>query len=171
MGPNQTMYRDLRGREYQLAALDSDEQTFVRRLIAEADRLDDWNAFDNFWMVELAKFYEARGLNRQQMQETAAYRIAQDLSGRIAVRHGLAEPPNYRDELEHLIDREFPTRHAFCEATGLSDDMLSHVLARRKQLSIGTLENALGKIGYRLTIVRVHRPDVDQASALASRSA
>jgi hypothetical protein len=162
MKANQTSYRDLRGREYRLTDLSLDEQAFVRRLIAEAERLDDWNAFDNYWMTELAAFYETRGLTRRQMQETAAYRIAQDLSGRIAVRHGLAEPPDYRDELEDLIHREFATRHAFCEATGLSDDMVSHVLARRKQLAIDTLETALSKIGYGLRIIRLSEQDADQ---------
>ena len=40
-----------------------------------------------------------------------------------------------------------------CEATGLSEDMLSHVLAGRKDLSLAKLTGALGRIGYRLRIV------------------
>ena len=51
-----------------------------------------------------------------------------------------------------LILKNFPTRKAFCDATGLSEDMLSHVLARRKHLAVDTLTNALEKIGYTIHI-------------------
>jgi hypothetical protein len=44
-------------------------------------------------------------------------------------------------------------RRAFCEATGLGEDMLSHVLAGRKDLSVPALTRALERIGYRLRIV------------------
>jgi len=55
--------------------------------------------------------------------------------------------------LEDLVRAHFPTRRAFCEATGLSEDMLSHVLAGRKDLSLEKLTGALARIGYRLRIV------------------
>jgi hypothetical protein len=48
--------------------------------------------------------------------------------------------------------QRFKTRREFCEATGLSEDMLSHVLARRKHLAIDTLSSALEKVGYTLHI-------------------
>jgi hypothetical protein len=54
--------------------------------------------------------------------------------------------------LEHLILARFKTRREFCEATGLSEDMLSHVLARRKHLAIDTLNAALAKVGYTVHI-------------------
>lgn len=60
--------------------------------------------------------------------------------------------PDYRDELDELIRENFPTRRAFCEATGISEDMLCHVLARRKHLAIDTLNEALSRIGYTLRI-------------------
>ena len=40
-------------------------------------------------------------------------------------------------------------------ATGLTEDMLSHVLAGRKHLAIETLSEALQKIGFSLRIVPV----------------
>ena len=79
--------------------------------------------------------------------------MAADLSGRIAVAAGIARLGDYRDELEELIREKFPSRRAFCEASGLSEDMLSHVLAGRKDLSLAKLTEALGRIGYRLRIV------------------
>jgi hypothetical protein len=66
---------------------------------------------------------------------------------------GHVRPDDYRDELASLIDREFPSRRAFCKATGISPDMLSHVLAARKDLSLECLNKALARIGYRLLIV------------------
>ena len=40
--------------------------------------------------------------------------------------------------------------------TGISEDLLSHVLAGRKDFAIETLANALERIGYRLQIVPVN---------------
>ena len=57
----------------------------------------------------------------------ALYRLAQDLGSRQQVERGEARVPDYRDELEGIIVSRFKTRRAFCEATGLSEDMLSHV--------------------------------------------
>lgn len=73
----------------------------------------------------------------------------------MQVAAGLARPSDYRDELETLIQSKFRTRRGFCQATGLSEDMLSHVLAKRKNLAVDTLAEALGKIGYALHIVPV----------------
>jgi hypothetical protein len=49
---------------------------------------------------------------------------------------GLVRSPDYRDDLADLIDTEFPSRRAFCQAMGISEDLLSHVLANRKNLSL-----------------------------------
>ncbi|HEY8504237.1 MAG TPA: hypothetical protein VIL46_06610, partial [Gemmataceae bacterium] len=107
------------------------------------------------WMAEVARFYSARGLNRAQIAGTVVFRVAQDIDSRMRVAAGHARAPDYRDELEALVLSRFPTRRAFCEATGISEDMLSHVLARRKHLAIDTLSAALEKIGYRLHIVPI----------------
>lgn len=60
---------------------------------------------------------------------------------------------DYRDELEELIQSNFPNRRAFCKAAGLSEDMLSHVLKGRKHLSLESLTRALERIGYKLRIL------------------
>ena len=93
-----------------------------------------------------------RGLERREVAQTAVWRIAGDLSSRIALEAGLVGPHDYRDELARLIRERFRTRREFCRATGISEDMLSHVLARRKHLAIDTLTEALAKIGYTLRI-------------------
>jgi len=153
-----TIYRTLRADEISLEGLDAEEREFIAQLQARYRSHPDWNDFDNFRMAEMARFYLPRGLTRQQVLQTAGYRIAADLSSRLAIAGGYARMPDYRDELEDLVRSRFKTRRAFCQATGLSEDMLSHVLAKRKQLGIDTLANPLAKIGYELKIVPMQRP-------------
>ena len=146
-----TSYRDLRDTEIPQNELDDDERQLVAQLQARAAK-SDWNSFDNHWTKTVGDFYSRRGLSRREITQTAPWKIASDLSGRLAIDEGQARAPDYRDELEDLIRSRFPTRRAFCEATGLSEDMLSHVLARRKHLAIDTLNNALLRVGFTLRI-------------------
>src|SRR5207247_4226493 len=95
----------------------------------------DWCDFDNYRWRAIAEFYDARGVPRKVSRESVVYRVAQDLSSRLGLAGGLIRPDDYQGELEELIREKFPSRRAFCEATGLSEDMLSHVLAGRQELS------------------------------------
>jgi hypothetical protein len=153
-------YVTVKGVKLDLSGLDADELLLVQRLKLKAQSLADWNAFDNYWVAEVAAFYDARGLSRSATSRSAAYLIAEDLSNRIAIKAGLARLPDYRDELEELIRSKFKTRKAFCDATGISESLLSHIIHRRKDLAIDTLEQALGKIGYQLRITRRAEPEV-----------
>lgn len=146
------VYIDLRDREISLADLDEEELELVSALQRRAESHPDWVDFDNFWMRAVGELYDGRGLPRSQSRRTAVFRIAQDLSGRLAIAAGMARAPDYRDELEELIRTRFKTRRDFCRATGVSEHMLSHVLARRKHMSIDTLVHALDRIGYDLRI-------------------
>ena len=76
------------------------------------------------------------------------------------VQGGYAKMPSYQEQIEAIIETKFETRREFCEATGLSEDMLSHVLRGRKDVSIGTLTESLRKIGYALAIVPLPRTRV-----------
>jgi hypothetical protein len=151
------VYVDLEGRPIPLAGLDADERRLVVRLRRRARANPDWDAFDNWWTVAVPAFYQARGLARRAVPRTAPWRIAQDLSSRLGLAAGLVRVPDYRDELDELIRARFPSRRAFCAATGLSEAMLSHVLAGRKDLSLATLTRALGRIGYGLRIAPAPR--------------
>jgi hypothetical protein len=146
-------YEDLDGDVISLAGLDAEERQLIARLRRRARTNPDWNDFDNYWTAVVPAFYRARGLPRKAVPQTMPWRIAQDLSSRLGIAAGLVRPDDYRSELEDLIRENFPTCRAFCEATGLSEDMLSHVLAGRKDLSLAALTKALERIGYRLRIV------------------
>lgn len=147
------IYEDLKGNVFYLDQLDAEERKLIRRFLRRAGTHPDWCDFGNYWMREVAKFYDERGLSRPETRRTAAYRIGQDLAGRIGIASGYIRPPSYRGELEGLISKKYKSRREFCKAAGISEDMLSHVLAGRKDLSIGALEEALSRIGYRLKIM------------------
>jgi hypothetical protein len=146
-------YVDLDGVVFTLADLDAEERRLVGRLRRRARTNPDWNDFDNHWTRTVRAFYQARGVTGKMLSRTPVWRIAQDLSSRLGIAAGLVREPDYRDELEELIHERFPSRRAFCQATGISEDLLSHVLAGRKDLSLATLTAALERIGYALRIM------------------
>jgi hypothetical protein len=145
-------YVDLRGTIHQLIGLDKDEIELLESFFTLADSNPTWVDYHNHWMKAVGEFYDARGVTRRESRQSLVFRIAQDLGGRIGMAEGWMRQSDYRDELETLIHTRFKTRRAFCEATGLSEDMLSHVLSRRKHLAIDTLSEALAKIGYAVHI-------------------
>lgn len=147
------VYLDIDGNEIALDALDAEERQLVARLRRRARTHPDWYEFGGFYMRAVAEFYDARGLSRKAQVRTPVFHIAQDLSSRLGIAAGLVRVEDYRDELEDLIRTKYPSRRAFCRATGLAEDMISHVLAGRKDLSLGALTKALERIGYRLRIV------------------
>ena len=160
-------YTDLYGCPIDTSSLDDEE----RQLISELDRFAKSHPdirtgeYWNFYIARVGEFYERRGLTRRETTKTATWRIAQDIRGRMMIAAGLARRGDYRDDLERIILKMFPSRRAFCEATGITEDMLSHVLAKRKHLSIDTLADSLAKIGYGIQLAQL--PD---ASPPASTS-
>src|ERR1019366_2939672 len=164
MNKPRRVYSDLEGAEWDLSLLDTAE----RRLLAEVQKkagvcersseeaLQRWCDFDNFWLPKVLAFYKVLKYTRKQTMDTAIFQIVHDLSGRLAIALGLARKADYRDRLREIIAGDFKTRREFCEKAGLSEDMLSHVLAGRKDLSMAALTQALDRIGY--TIHFMPRP-------------
>ncbi len=148
----QDNYVDLKGRVYPLSRLDADERKLLREFEKRYKTNLDCNEFDNYWTSAVAALYDARGMSRSRSRETALYKIAQDMGSRLAVDQGLARVPDYRDELEQIIRTRFGTRREFCQATGMTETMLSHVLGHRKHVAIKTLESALSRIGYAIRL-------------------
>ncbi|MEX0643001.1 MAG: hypothetical protein WD468_09895 [Pirellulales bacterium] len=150
----QNVYKDLRGNTFDVSSLDREERELVAELLQFAEKNPDARTtkYWNFYIRRLGEFYEKRGLARHETTRTLVWRIAQDINGRLMIASGTARRGDYRDDLEWLIFKHFSTRRAFCEATGLTEDMLSHVLAKRKDFGIQTLADALAKIGYTIHI-------------------
>ncbi len=152
-------YTTIRNAKYNLANLDPDERQLVANLIAFQKSAKQWTDYANYYMGAVHDLYSPRGLTRRQIIETAVWKIAQDLNSRLMVAAGIARAPgdDYRDTLESLIRTAFPTQKEFCEATGLAEDLVSHVLSKRKHLAIDTLTGALQRIGYRIQIVPMEK--------------
>lgn len=153
-------YVDRHGRAYFLKELDEQQQDLIREIRQFAAKKPEWTEFENWWLPKIAGFYKSRGLTRREITQTTAWRIAQDLASRLGLEEGWMREGDYRDELEQLILSRFKTRRDFCAATGLSEDMLSHVMAGRKNLGIETLSDALKRIGFTLQIAPL--PDTNQ---------
>jgi len=140
--------------QFGFVVLDDAERTVFEELLDFACKQGDWPAYRNYYIRRLDEFYQSRGLSRDQIIKTPLWKIAQQMSSELQVKLGDAEAPDYRDQLSDLIQGGFDSRRAFCEATGISEDMLSHVLAKRKDFGIETLSDALAKIGFTIHIVR-----------------
>jgi hypothetical protein len=156
-------YIDYRGYGIDTSSLDDEERKLIEELHRYAKDHPDVRTTEywNFYIKRVAEFYEQRGLTRRETTRTAVWRIAQDLRSRQLIAAGMAGPGDYRDDLERLILTKFNTRRAFCEATGLSEDMLSHVLAKRKDYGLQTLSEALAKVGFELRIAPLPMPSLD----------
>jgi hypothetical protein len=157
-------YSDLYGNMIDISSLDDDERRLLEQLQRYSQDHPDirTGAFWNFYPRLIGEFYDGRGLSRRDTTKTTLWRIAQDIRGRMMIAAGLARRGDYRDELEQLILNRYLSRRAFCEATGLSEDMLSHVFAKRKHLAIDTLSDALAKIGYTIHITQM--PEISPPS-------
>src|SRR5438552_2357921 len=118
-------YVTLEGQEISLSGLGAEERRLLARLRRRARTQPSWTDFGNYWVRAVAAFHDARGLSRAQSRRSPVYQIAQDLCSRLGVAEGLVRAPEVRTELEELIRLKFPTRRAFCEAAGLSEQMLS----------------------------------------------
>ena len=145
--------------QFGFVVLDDAETTLLNELREYAREQNDWPAYRNFYIQRIHEFYQARGLPRDQIIRTPIWRIAQQISSQLQVQLGDAEAPDYRDQLSDLIQGGYSSRREFCEATGLSEDMLSHVLAKRKDFGIQTLSDALAKVGYEIHIVPIQQSE------------
>lgn len=162
-----TEYIDRRGDSLDLSVLDRDERELVAELLRFADAHPNARTAEywNFYPRRVGEFYEARGLTRKETTRTLVWRIAQDINGRLLVAAGLAkDSDDYREKLDALIRDKYGSRREFCELTGISEDMLSHVLAKRKHMSIQSLTEALARVGYTIQIMPT--PNVSQPPSM-----
>jgi hypothetical protein len=160
--PRDNLNRD----SFDLSSLDEQERALVRDLISFADEHPDARTaeYRNFYVHQVGDFYQARGLSRKETTQTLVWQIAQDINGRLLVAAGMAkDSDDYREKLNALIREKYGSRRKFCELTGISEDMLSHVLAKRKHMSIQSLASALAKVGYTIQIAPI--PDASPPSS------
>lgn len=152
----QSTYVTVAGEVIKLTDLSGPEARLFESLAKRGREADPahWSEFKQDALGAVLDLYDSRRVPRQEAVRTALYRVVRDLASRLMVAAGVARVPDYRDQLRELIEWDFSSRKDFCEAAGLSEAMLSHVLSGRKDLAIGTLTAALDRVGYQLRIVR-----------------
>lgn len=136
------------------STLTPDERAIASRLREMADHSTNWAEFANSWRKLVVGHCEATGLPRNRIPRSPLYAMGLALDSRVKLKFGIAQPSGYRDQLLELSGL-YATRKQFCEAIGISEDMLSHVVHNRKDLSIASLQKALDRIGYTIKLVPV----------------
>lgn len=131
--------------------LDAQEKKLRDRIISEASTLSSLDYNNSIFKVIFA-FYTNQGLTRAEVVELPLYKLAAEYRGQKLLEEGLARPSDYRDQIASIIRDHFPTRKAFCEKVGIAEDMLSHVLARRRHFSMESLQSIAEKLNYRVTL-------------------
>ena len=91
-------------------------------------------------------------MTRKVIVETPIFRILEDMDSRLAIKQDYARRGDYRDELQVIVDQNFPSLYAFCQTIGLDEGYLSRVLNKRQHISMKKLTQILITIGYELTI-------------------
>ncbi len=144
-------YKTLHDIEYDLDSLSSPHKNFIKRMISYYKKNPHWNVFSNHWINEGRKIWE--NMKRKDVIKHPTFKICQDMESRLGIKQGYVRQTDYRDELQEIIDR-FPSRYQFCKEVGIDETFISHVLSKRKNLSIIKLEGLLDKLGYTLTFTK-----------------
>ena len=82
------VYVNLHGQEIATSTLDANERKLLARLQRRSRTHPNWTDFGNYWIREVAAFYDARGFTRTQSRQSPVYRIAQDLCSRLGIAAG-----------------------------------------------------------------------------------
>jgi hypothetical protein len=138
------VYQTITGRRIPLSKLSRSEKDFLSRVQQKYHGRLEWTRFAAWWNAEFTK----AGLSIK----SPVYRICQDLEARLGVHQGKVSPPDYRDSLADLIDSQFGSRQAFCQATGVDPGQLSRVFAGRADLSLRALQKVLEILQAQLVI-------------------
>ena len=146
-------YITLHNEKYDLESFTPIQKRFIKEMIKYYKRNPHWNEFSNHWIKEWKRIW--KGMGRKDVVKHPTFKICQDLESRLGIEQGYVRQTDYRDELLSIID-QFKSRYQFCKKTGISETFLSHILSKRKNLSITKLEEMLDKIGYEITFTKKH---------------
>jgi hypothetical protein len=149
---NGRVYKTIDGKSFDLRGLEGEE----KRVLAEIERAyichPEWTHFTNVWRAKVRELYH--DLPPKKRTSTIVYLIAEDMEARLGVSQKYFRRPDYRDQLSHMIDQRFPSRYAFCHATGLDQGFVSRLLHKSTDISVGRLSRAMHRIGWELKLKR-----------------
>ncbi len=144
------IYTTLENEKYDCDQLPAAYRDFLAKVLRYYSRGPSWDKFANFWLSKGNELWE--GMEGKELVDLPIYKICQDLEARLGIEQGYTRERDLRDELEELVESQFASKYQFCRITGIDQGFLSNVLKKRKNFSITRLENALHKVGYKLTI-------------------
>lgn len=145
-----TTYRTMTGRLFDLQALSEKERGALSEVEGAYEQRPSWTDFARTWPAVLRRRVWGR---KKVPVGSPLYRVCQDMELRLGVAQGQVAPPDYRDHLADLIEEKFASRYAFCQAAGIDQGNLSHVLAGRKDFSLDVLRRVLELLDVRLDLV------------------
>lgn len=148
-------YTTLNNATYDIQSLSTSQKRFMGSVLSYYRKKPHWNEFSNFWTREGRKTW--KGMDKKEVVSQATFKICQDLESRLGIEQGYVRPSDYRDELLKIIG-QFPSRYQFCKKMGIDEAFLSHILNKRKNLSITKLQVMLDKLGYRITFTETEPP-------------
>jgi hypothetical protein len=140
-------YRTITGREISLLELSPAERQFLARVREKYETAPTWTGFASWWLEE----FQRSGLPITSV----AYRISDDLEGRLGIAEGRVAHPDYRDYLLDLIEEKYGSRYEFCKQTGVDPGQLSRVFASKADLSLPHLSELLRKLDATLAVETV----------------
>ncbi|MDD8026588.1 MAG: helix-turn-helix transcriptional regulator [Acidobacteriota bacterium] len=143
-------YETMERRVYGLDTLNEKECGFLKRMVRSFNQNPDWNDFSNLWMKEGRKIWGS--LAKKKIVELPIYNICLDLEMRLAISQGHARSPDFRDELEAIIDKKYPSRYQYCQKAQISQTTLSRVLNKKRDPSLRLLSTILESLGYELSL-------------------
>lgn len=144
-------YTTLHNVVYGLEGLSNLHKVFIKKVFAYYKRQPSWNRFSNYWIKEGQKIW--KDMNRKDVVKHPTFKICRDLESRLGIAQGYVRKTDYRDELLRIID-QYPSRYSFCKAVEMDETFLSHILSKRKNLSITKLQEVLEKTGHEMTFTK-----------------
>jgi hypothetical protein len=156
------VYQTITGRSISLGKLSRGEKEFLAQVQQKYHGRLEWTRFAAWWGAEFTR----AGLSTS----SPVYRICQDLEARLGIEQGSVSPPDYRDFLADLIDSQFGSRQAFCQAAGVDPGQLSRVFAGRADLSLQALQKVLEVLQAQL-VIQTQEQAREQASVARAEEA
>jgi len=142
-------YETLENEKFDIKDLSNQEYEFLKKITKYYSEKPDWNVFSNYWLREGQKVWGPTP--KREVVDLPIFRICQDLEARLGIEQGKTRLPDYRDELEALIDEEFGSHYQFCKKAGIAQDTLSRILNKRREPSLHLLQIILEALGYKIS--------------------
>ena len=148
------IYETLENEKFDIKVLSDQEYEFLIKVMKYYSEKPDWNVFSNYWLKEGQKIWA--GIPKREVADLPNFRICQDLEARLGIEQGKTRLPDYRDELQALIDKKFDSHYQFCKKTGIAQDTLSRILNKRREPSLRLLQIILDALGYKISFQKKH---------------